>query len=158
MGNHPLSTPKVYFSSLDNQPKEEITRYPGWDYPKLDSFFVMGKWKMPMKKGKNWIFGVPTTNCYESQYTLVSYPGTHRWLNWGYQLSTKKYLIIFIKKKGTIWWNHDQRFWNKGQAQHKSINMFPSPKIEAYFVMLPLGNPLTTYMYRMWTTVKRIWD
>jgi hypothetical protein len=53
MGNHPLPTPKVYLSSLDKQPKEEITRYPDWEYPKLDSFFVRGKSKMHRRKGKN---------------------------------------------------------------------------------------------------------
>jgi hypothetical protein len=45
-----------------------------------------------------------------------------------------------MKKQGTI----TNVFWKKGQPQHKSINMFPSPKIEAYFVMLPWGSPFTT--------------
>jgi hypothetical protein len=33
----------------------------------------MGKSKMHMRKGKNWMLGVPTTNCYEWPYTWVSY-------------------------------------------------------------------------------------
>jgi hypothetical protein len=46
-----------------------------------------------------------------------------------------------MKKKGTI----TNVFRKKGESQHKSINMFfPSPKIEAYFVMLPWGTPFTT--------------
>jgi hypothetical protein len=48
-----LPTPKVHLSGLNKQPKEEITRYPVGEYPKLDSFFGMGKSKMHMRKGKN---------------------------------------------------------------------------------------------------------
>jgi hypothetical protein len=55
--------------------------------------------------------------------------------------------------------NHHQRFWKKGHLEHKSIDMFPSPKTKTYFVMFPWGTPLTkTHMYRTWTTAKRIWD
>ncbi len=37
-----LPTPKVHFSNPDKQPKE-ITRYPGGEHPKLDSFFCDGQ-------------------------------------------------------------------------------------------------------------------
>jgi hypothetical protein len=51
MGNQPLPTPKVYFSSLDK--KEKITRCLGGEYPKLDSFFCDGQIKVHRRKGKN---------------------------------------------------------------------------------------------------------
>jgi hypothetical protein len=50
MGN---PTPKVYFSSLDKQPKEKITRCLGGSIQSGIHFFVMGKSKMHMRKGKN---------------------------------------------------------------------------------------------------------
>ncbi len=53
-----LPTPKVHFSNLDKQPKE-ITRYPGREYPKPDSFFHDGQIKDANDKRKEWNFGGP---------------------------------------------------------------------------------------------------
>jgi hypothetical protein len=46
--------------------------------------------------------------------------------------------FYFIFQKGVIWLAHHQYFWNMGTPQLRSLNMLPSPKIEACF---PLAHP-----------------
>jgi hypothetical protein len=54
-----LRTLKVYSYNLQNQPKEEITRYPFWDYPKLNLVFCDGRIKDAHDKRKKFNFGGP---------------------------------------------------------------------------------------------------